>query len=153
MKVPSIDNLKKIAGSSILNITGRAASKSITEKGVGPGRYSHGVHIEDVAYLITRYLDAVEHRLVQNGRPYGLSDLQSLVLQQLIGIPAKKVTRGLNNDAIAAKLEEYFNKLQNEWRFTFTTHATHTGNMLKYSVMDVGLIGGNELGLGGLFDL
>ena len=155
MNVPSEETLKKMAPASILNFKG--TPKEVTrhvKNGVGPGRYSHGVHLEDLAYLITKYNDAVESRQVKEGKSIPLSDYQSLFIQQMMGIPARKITRGLNTDAVAAKMEQYFNTLQDDWKFSFSVHASPgTRGIMSYSVMYVKLVGGNEEGLGGLFDL
>lgn len=152
MNIPPLDALKKIANASIINLNSEAAKK-IKKTFVGAGRYSHGLHLEDFAFLIAKYFSDIENRRTREGQPTTLSDIQSLIVQQLIGIPAKKVNRNLNNDIVAQKIESYCNSAQENWRFTFTVHSSPSGGTLKYSVMDVKLIGGNKLGLGGLFDL
>jgi len=152
MNVPPLDELKRIAPESILNFITPRAKTRFQKTGIGPGRYSHGPHVEDIAFLIVKYTQETSNsNRVDTMIP--LDDVRSLIIQQMVGIPAKRISRNLNTDSAASKLQSVFNSIQNNWRFKFDTRRGVAGVTMEYSVMDISLIGGNEGGLGGILDL
>ena len=135
----------KNAQTSILNSSN--ISKKRNRIVLGPGRYSHGVHKEDVDYLVYVFLKSVE---AIPGLAYKeLSLEQSFILLQMIGVPGRTLKRSILTSVGANKIQEHINRVQDHWYFVFEVGTIG----FKYKITDVSTIGGNEAGLGGLFDL
>lgn len=154
MNIPPVDELEKIWIKSIL-APAKEHKNKILKSGVGPGRYTGGPHLEDIAYLVTKFLNLDKNKKLVEGERVPLEDWQSLALQQMVGIPARRINAYLNNDEVGKRLTEVFNKTQDSWYFDFEPHTSSgtSSPVMRYLVRNVELMGGNELGLGGLLDL
>jgi hypothetical protein len=153
MKLPSLEVLKKIMSKSILHVK-KASKKPVTEINIGPGRYSSGPYIEDLAYLIVTYKDAEQNGGLRQDYKM-LDNPKSLMLQQMVGIPARRLDSvNLNTPGAAKKLTSVFNDAQDQWKFNFEAlRSNGTASIMGYKIVDVSTIGGNIGGLGGLFEL
>lgn len=115
-------------------------------KGVKPGRYTAGVYPEDIAYLVSVYFNRVKRGDIKEDELTPISQETVLKLQQMAGIPAKRITNDMHNDVSASKIQKMLNDAADDkWHFNVQAHAQQFGNRsTRYKVTETGKIGGKR---------
>lgn len=107
------------------------------------GRQGGGPKPEDITYLVNLYQHREEIGNLVN-KMCQLSDLNTLTLVQLTGLPAKEFNTSLLTDRIASRIHNMLNGYQESWHFVFEPHLGGFVRYMRYKITDVELLGGQE---------